>query len=68
MDWEASQYVFLNNLGLWDLCQMIAFWEAWTQIWQVLFVGYPKETKEYYFYHPLENKVFVSQTSVFLEK
>ncbi|KAK8644562.1 hypothetical protein V6N13_123865 [Hibiscus sabdariffa] len=30
------------------------------------FVGYPKETKEYYFYN--ENKVFVAQTGVFLEK
>ncbi|KAK8619616.1 hypothetical protein V6N13_135898 [Hibiscus sabdariffa] len=30
------------------------------------FVGYPKETKGYYFYN--ENKVFVAQTGVFLEK
>ena len=26
-----------------------------------LFVGYPKETKGYYFYNPSENKVFVAQ-------
>ncbi|KAK8506671.1 hypothetical protein V6N12_038490 [Hibiscus sabdariffa] len=32
------------------------------------FVGYPKETKGYYFYNPKENKVFVARTSVFLEK
>ncbi|WCJ31560.1 Transposon Ty2-LR1 Gag-Pol polyprotein [Euphorbia peplus] len=32
------------------------------------FVGYPKETKGYYFYNPLENKVFVARTGVFLEK
>ncbi len=32
------------------------------------FVGYPKETKGYYFYHPLEQKVFVSRHVVFLEK
>ncbi|KAK8694853.1 hypothetical protein V6N13_072397 [Hibiscus sabdariffa] len=31
------------------------------------FVGYPKETKGYYFYNPKENKVFVAQTGVFLE-
>ncbi|KAK9018726.1 hypothetical protein V6N11_033773 [Hibiscus sabdariffa] len=31
-----------------------------------LFVGYPKETKGYYFYN--ENKVFVARTGVFLEK
>ncbi|KAK8595257.1 hypothetical protein V6N13_123137 [Hibiscus sabdariffa] len=30
------------------------------------FVGYPKETKGYYFYN--ENKVFVARTTVFLEK
>ncbi|KAI5443592.1 hypothetical protein KIW84_012294 [Lathyrus oleraceus] len=33
-----------------------------------LFVGYPKETKGYYFYNPSEGKVFVARTGVFLEK
>ena len=33
-----------------------------------LFVGYPKETWGYYFYHTLEQKVFVSRHAVFLEK
>ncbi|KAL0355600.1 UNVERIFIED_CONTAM: Retrovirus-related Pol polyprotein from transposon TNT 1-94 [Sesamum radiatum] len=32
------------------------------------FVGYPKETAGYYFYDPSEQKVFVSQNAVFLEK
>ena len=32
-----------------------------------LFVGYPRETKGYYFYHPRENKVFVALHAVFLE-
>ena len=31
------------------------------------FVGYPKETKGWYFYHPREQKVFVSTHAVFLE-
>ena len=31
-----------------------------------LFVGYPKETKGYYFYNPIENKVFVARNGVFL--
>ena len=35
---------------------------------QYLFVGYPKTTKGYYFYNPNEQKVFVAQTGVFLEK
>ena len=33
-----------------------------------LFVGYPKETFGYYFYHPLEQKVFVSRHAIFLER
>ena len=33
-----------------------------------LFVGYPKETKGYYFYNASENKVFVARNGVFLEK
>ena len=33
-----------------------------------LFVGYPKEIIEYYFYNPLEQKVFVSKHAIFLEK
>ena len=32
------------------------------------FVGYPKETKGYYFYKRDENKVFVARNGVFLEK
>ena len=32
------------------------------------FVGYPKETKAYYFYNRSENKVFVAKNCVFLER
>lgn len=32
------------------------------------FVGYPKETKGYSFCNTLEDKVFVTQTGVFLKK
>ncbi|KAK9018713.1 hypothetical protein V6N11_033760 [Hibiscus sabdariffa] len=32
------------------------------------FVGYPKETKGYYFYNHKENKVFLARMGVFLEK
>src|SRR5262249_24233818 len=32
------------------------------------FVGYPMESYGYYFYNPVEKKVFVSKTTVFLEK
>ena len=33
-----------------------------------LFVGYPKETKGYYFYNSIENKLFVARNGVFLER
>jgi hypothetical protein len=33
-----------------------------------MFVGYPKETLEYYFYHRSEGKVFIARNGVFLEK
>jgi hypothetical protein len=33
-----------------------------------MFVGYPKETLGYYFYHRSEGKVFVAKNGVFLEK
>ena len=33
-----------------------------------LFEGYPKEIRGYYFYNPMEQKVFVSRHSTFLEK
>ena len=32
------------------------------------FIGYPKETKVYYFYLADEQKVFVSLKAIFLEK
>jgi hypothetical protein len=33
-----------------------------------IFVGYPRETIEYTFYHPAEGKTFVAKTGTFLEK
>ncbi|VFQ61352.1 unnamed protein product, partial [Cuscuta campestris] len=32
------------------------------------FVGYPKETRGYSFYHPIDKKVFVARNGLFLEK
>ncbi|GJS97982.1 retrotransposon protein, putative, ty1-copia subclass [Tanacetum coccineum] len=32
-----------------------------------IFVGYPKETMGYYFYYPLENKIFVARYAEFFE-
>jgi hypothetical protein len=33
-----------------------------------IFMGYPKETKGYYFYYKSENKIIVVRHAVFLEK
>ena len=33
-----------------------------------IFIGYPKESKGYYFYHAEEQKVFVALKVIFLEK
>jgi hypothetical protein len=33
-----------------------------------IFVGYPKETKGYYFYYKSENKIVVARQAVLLEK
>ena len=32
------------------------------------FMGYPKETKGYYFYNASENKMFVAWNGVFLKR
>ena len=33
-----------------------------------IFIGYPKETRGYYFYNPDENKIFVARRGNFLEE
>jgi transposase InsO family protein len=33
-----------------------------------MFIGYPRETKGYYFYYPFDNKIVVARHGVFLEK
>ena len=38
------------------------------KFYKCIFVGYPKETKGYYFYIPSENKVFVARNGIFLER
>ncbi|KAD2393209.1 hypothetical protein E3N88_40186 [Mikania micrantha] len=35
---------------------------------KVIFVGYPKETKAYYFYHPTDKRVFIARRGIFLEE
>ena len=58
----------------------IKIWGCWAYVKRIesdklgaksercLFVGYPKETRRYYFYNLSEQKVFVSKYATFLEK
>jgi hypothetical protein len=39
-----------------------------TKAEKCIFVGYPRETLGYTFYHPAEGKTFVAKTRAFLEK
>ncbi|KAL0402288.1 UNVERIFIED_CONTAM: Retrovirus-related Pol polyprotein from transposon TNT 1-94 [Sesamum latifolium] len=43
-------------------------WHGKPASYKNLFIGYSKETVEYYFYDPFEEKVFISRNAVFLEK
>ena len=68
MDWKGSKFVFLK---IWDSDAYVK--RMFTDKFgpksdKCFFVGYPKETKGYYFYNPTENKVFVARSGVFLER
>ena len=43
----------MSNLSRFDKC---------------LFIRYPKKTRDYYFYHVEEQKMFISNRAIFLEK
>ena len=55
-----------QDLKISDLCQIFDKLELKSD--KYLFIGYPKDTKGYYFYLADEQKVFVSNEAVFLEK
>jgi hypothetical protein len=42
--------------------------QAHSKIRQIFLSGYLRETKGYYFYNKIEEKVFVAHNGVFLEK
>jgi hypothetical protein len=42
--------------------------QAHSKIRKVFLMGYPRETKGYYFYNKAEGKVFVACNGVFMEK
>ena len=59
---------FLRIWGCKSHVKMLTTDKLSSKIDKCLFVGYPKETKGYYFYNPNEGKVFVARQAVFLER
>ena len=61
----------MSFLRIWD-CESYVKWLTSDKLEpktvKCLFVGYPEETKGYYFYNPSDNKVFVARKAVFIEK
>lgn len=64
MDGPKAQFVIYEDWG----CQVYVNRLMTNKSDKRIFVGYPKESKEYYFYNSVEDKVFVARTGVFLEK
>ena len=61
-------FSFLKIWGCWAYVKRLEGTKLEPKSDKCLFVGYPRETKGYYFYNPRENKVFVALHAVFLEK
>ena len=68
--WTGKRFglFFLKIWGFEAYVKRQAFDKLASKSDKCLFVGYPKETKGYYFYIPSENKVFVARNGVFLER
>ena len=68
MDQAQAHYVFSKVWGCKSHVKKLTSDKLAPKTDKYLFVGYPKETKGYYLYNPIENIVFVAQKVVFLEK
>ena len=60
-------FSFLKIGGCWAYVKRLEGTKLEPKSDKCLFVGYPRETKGYYFYHPQENKVFIALHAIFLE-
>lgn len=67
MGMVMAKHVFSKNMGLLCWCEMYDLKNIRPQI-KWVFVGYPKETKGYYFYKTSKDKGFVTRIGVFLKK
>ena len=65
---KKSGFSFLKIWGYWAYVKCLEGTKLEPKSDKCLFIGYPRQNKGYYFYHPQENKVFVARTAVFLEK
>jgi hypothetical protein len=57
-----------SKFGDVSLCQTFDVIQPHSKIRQMFFVGYPRETKGYYFYNKAEGKVFLARNGAFMEK
>ena len=68
MDWKNSKLSFMKIWGCEAYVKRLLSDKLAPRSDKCFFIGYPKETKGYYFYNPTEHKVFVARDSVFLER
>jgi aspartyl/asparaginyl-tRNA synthetase len=68
MDWQASWIVFPQSLGCETYVKHLMSDKLTPKSDKCFFVGYPRETKGYYFYNKDEGKVFIAHNDVFMEK
>ena len=69
MVWQETKVVVSKSLGLRCLCEKkLQPDKLEPKSEKCVFIGYPKETVGYTFYHRSEGKIFVAQNGSFLEK
>ena len=68
MVWQETKVVVSESLGLPCLCEKTQPDKFEPKSEKCVFIGYPKETVGYTFYHRSEGKTFVAKYGSFLEK
>jgi hypothetical protein len=84
LNWVSSKFVVKTPYEMWTgKTPSLSFLKIWgCEVYvkrllsdkltpksdKCMFVGYPKETSGYYFYHGSEGKVFIAKNGVFLDK
>ena len=64
----VNKVVVSESLGLRCLCEKASPDKLEPKLEKCVFIGYPKETVGYTFYHRSEGKTFVAKNGSFLEK